>query len=278
MIIMVKVHYNAELYSRNYRPLSDRLSINAYGIQEPMPPGMVTRPNGTGDFLFMFFYDPMEVLVRGVLQSLPKSSIMVWQPKSQHFYGNRHQGYLHSWMHFDGSLARSLVRQSGIVLDEPILRAHRGHFERFIEALHEEIASYKHPDRRIVENCVRNFIYGITHFVRMSEEQGVIPERILKVRNFLDLEFRSEIRLTELARIASLSVPHLSAEFKRYVGAAPIEYLIQVRLSRAVNLITGSTLRIGEIAEMVGIPDVYYFSKLFKQRHGRSPLKMRKQC
>jgi AraC family transcriptional regulator, arabinose operon regulatory protein len=278
MIIMIKAHYNNDQYTRNYKPLSEHLSINAYGIQEKMPPGMVDRQRGTGDYLFMFFYDSVNILVRETIQRVPRSSIMVWPPWTRHLYGREAGSFIHSWLHCDGSLIRSMVQECQIITGRPILHAHSDHFERFLHALHQEISAYTHPDQRIIENCAKNFFYCISHYGKGEKKEWIIPERILKVRDYIEREFSKKISLELLAKIANLSIPHLCAEFKRYMKVSPIEYCIRFRLSLACGYLTGTSDRIGEIAEAIGIPDGPYFSKVFKRRYGKSPLKYRLQC
>jgi len=95
--------------------------------------------------------------------------------------------------------------------------------------------------------------------------------------SFLELSFRRPIRRSELAERAGISESSLAEAFRAVTGRAPIDCLIDLRLAHARTLLRTSRQRIGEVAEQVGVPDVYYFSKLFKSRTGLSPLQYRKQ-
>jgi AraC-like DNA-binding protein len=104
-------------------------------------------------------------------------------------------------------------------------------------------------------------------------QAGVVREMI----SWLELSYQRRIRRSELAERAGISESSLAEAFRAVTGRAPIDYLIDLRLAHATTLLRTSRQRINEIAEQVGVPDVYYFSKLFKSRLGVSPLQYRKQ-
>lgn len=95
--------------------------------------------------------------------------------------------------------------------------------------------------------------------------------------NWFKFAYSRPIRRSELAERAGMSESSLAAAFRAVTGHSPIDYLIEFRLAHARRLLQSSRERVGEIAAHVGIPDVYYFSKLFKRRHGISPLQYRQQ-
>ena len=51
----------------------------------------------------------------------------------------------------------------------------------------------------------------------------------------------------------------------------PLEYLTELRMERARQLIISSSMRIKDIAEWCGYTDSYYFSRCFKKYYGVSP-------
>ena len=65
-----------------------------------------------------------------------------------------------------------------------------------------------------------------------------------------------------------MSEAGLSRAFRVMMGKGPIDYLIDLRLAKARQLLMTSRARVGEVAAQVGIPDVYHFSKLFKSGSG----------
>ena len=73
-----------------------------------------------------------------------------------------------------------------------------------------------------------------------------------------------------------LSPVYISKIFKEKTGDSPINYLIQIRLGKAKEMLEENRGSIRTIAAQVGYDDVYHFSKLFKKYYGVSPLYYRK--
>lgn len=74
----------------------------------------------------------------------------------------------------------------------------------------------------------------------------------------------------------SCSKSYFSHSFKRYTGKGFREYLTDIRLNYAKQLLEHSALNVTQISFSVGFNDSNYFSNIFKQRIGISPLAYRK--
>lgn len=83
--------------------------------------------------------------------------------------------------------------------------------------------------------------------------------------------YKKKMTLEDLAHLAGLSASHYSRLFKKYTGLSPIEYLTQLRVDRAKELLVISDYRLKGIAQSVGYGDEFYFSRIFKKVVGQSP-------
>ncbi len=80
----------------------------------------------------------------------------------------------------------------------------------------------------------------------------------------------------ELARNAGYSVDHFSRIFLKIIGLRPQDYIINAKIERARQLLAESDLTIGNIAELVGFQDIFYFSRQFRQKTGGTPTEFRR--
>ncbi|MBE6053976.1 MAG: helix-turn-helix domain-containing protein [Clostridium sartagoforme] len=101
-------------------------------------------------------------------------------------------------------------------------------------------------------------------------------ELVEGITNYLNENYVQDISLYTLSKNMYLSPVYISKIFKEIMGDSPINYLIQIRLSKAKELLENSKLSIKTIAKMVGYSDPYYFSKLYKKYYGIPPNKTRK--
>lgn len=74
-----------------------------------------------------------------------------------------------------------------------------------------------------------------------------------------------------LARHMGYSISHITAQFSAAEGRPLKSYLDQERCRVATWLMTYSDQSIGEVAELLGFPDIYSFSRFFKRLTGKSP-------
>ena len=87
----------------------------------------------------------------------------------------------------------------------------------------------------------------------------------------------SEMNLQNVANLLFLSPNYVGSLFKRSTGISFGDFLCQYRLIRAAELLQNNhSLRVNEIAGMVGIPNVSYFCVQFRNLYGITPANYRK--
>lgn len=95
--------------------------------------------------------------------------------------------------------------------------------------------------------------------------------KVEKVIHYMADNYNRKLTLRQLADHINLSPAYLCSVFKDVSGKSPIEYLMEIRINRAKELIRdGHT--ISETAGRIGFNDISYFSKYFKKIEGVSPV------
>jgi AraC family transcriptional regulator of arabinose operon len=108
------------------------------------------------------------------------------------------------------------------------------------------------------------------HRRRLSERQ---QQQILR-----SVEARPSSRPSpsELARLAGLSAEYFNELFRETFGLSVRRWLVEQRVRSSARCLLESTLSISETAERYGYPDIYLFSRQFKQVMGESPTAYRR--
>ncbi len=86
-----------------------------------------------------------------------------------------------------------------------------------------------------------------------------------------------DLSLSEVANHVNHSASHFSTLFSQETGQTFKDYVTEVRIKKAKELLRTSTLRAAEIADRVGYSDPHYFSAVFKKNTGLSPTEFRQQ-
>jgi two-component system response regulator YesN len=94
---------------------------------------------------------------------------------------------------------------------------------------------------------------------------------ILRAKEYIQEHYQNEISLDDVSKELDISPYYLSKVFKQKTGQNFIEYLTEIRIERAKELILQGTDSIKKISLSVGYPNPNYFSRTFKKNVGVSP-------
>lgn len=83
------------------------------------------------------------------------------------------------------------------------------------------------------------------------------------------------IQLADVAAAADLSPNYLAHLIKKETGKTFVDLVTERRMEKACELLSHTTLRIGEVAQAVGFEDEAYFARRFRQRYATAPRQFR---
>lgn len=93
----------------------------------------------------------------------------------------------------------------------------------------------------------------------------------------IDADLSGDLGLKALAEAQGINASYLSALFKKETGQTVTDYVSQKRVRQALRLLSGTRLQVQTIAQHCGIPDVNYFTKIFKKYMGKTPKQFRQE-
>jgi AraC-like DNA-binding protein len=112
------------------------------------------------------------------------------------------------------------------------------------------------------------------HFFReLASRNDLTPMQ--RAVEYFNENYQQPVSMQELARRLNCSEGHFYRQFKEFTGETPVRYLNTIRLKNASFHLCHSRLTVKQIARLCGFPDPYYFSRVFKQAHGLSPVNYR---
>ena len=88
---------------------------------------------------------------------------------------------------------------------------------------------------------------------------------------FLHAHLSEVLTLEQIAKECSMSISKLKQLFREKAGCGPINYLIELRIEKAKQLIHASEMNVSEISDALGFASPHYFSRQFKKITGTSP-------
>lgn len=110
---------------------------------------------------------------------------------------------------------------------------------------------------------------------RTEKDNGALREDIEEIVRYIEHNYDKPITLSSLARRSNYSVRHFTRLFREAYNKSPMEYLNDVRIKNASDLLVRSDMSIIEISRLCGFEDNNLFSRRFKQSLNISPSKYR---
>ena len=97
-----------------------------------------------------------------------------------------------------------------------------------------------------------------------------VSEDITRLRSYVENHYASPITAEDLSRVLNCSRSAMYRRFRECFGASPSHYINSIRIRRAQFLLVETSSSVHEIATAVGIPDTFYFSRLFRKITGET--------
>lgn len=96
-------------------------------------------------------------------------------------------------------------------------------------------------------------------------------EEIVQAQIWLQDNYGRDIKLSQVAERFDMSVRTFNRRFKNATGQSPLQYLQEIRIETAKDLLQTSNLSISEVAYKVGYQDMGHFTGLFKKLLATTP-------
>ena len=171
----------------------------------------------------------------------------------------------------------------------PIPIQRREYVEGVISQLYNEYKNKDEFSERLME-CYLNelMIFLIRYKRHISEGNNGIDvlkntdrlsscdESIQTAAKYIMDNYNKNLTLPQVAYKVNMSSTYFSKKFKEVTGFGFKEYLLNLRIQKACELLLETRLSVTEIAYKIGFNDSNYFGDVFKKSRGISPLKYRK--
>lgn len=110
----------------------------------------------------------------------------------------------------------------------------------------------------------------------VQRKRGSMTKKLMIVKKYVNDHYTEHIELDDVAKLVYLSPAYLGKLFKQKTGMCFSDYVLQVRMDAAKEMLRDMEYNISEIAVKLGYREARYFSKFFKKYTGVNPSDYRK--
>ena len=138
--------------------------------------------------------------------------------------------------------------------------------------------------RKTVDNLIENRRRVYEFYVSSLPSEGPMPKGkvseqekkfLRSIQEYVHSNVHRNITVDELAEVVCLSSSSLYKKMKEYSGLSPMEYVMKVRLHKAVELLKDDSMSVQEVAMAVGFNTHSFFSECFKREFNMTPRQWR---
>lgn len=173
---------------------------------------------------------------------------------------------------FSTTLSHILLNRKNPWQAEILMRA-----EKVFMLMDEKNYGYEFEVRAALSELLLLIIKNSSKSINNKVKSKTEVKRIRKMLNFIQINFADNINLQQIADSAFISRRECLRCFRHIVGMSPIQYVIELRIQKAKQLLLETDLSISDIYIACGFQNQSYFTKIFKSRTGLSPMKFRNQ-
>lgn len=258
---------------------TEYLSVNSCGISRIQSRDAGSfRPNGRVDYHILYIAEGCcYVTVDGETKQAPAGSVVVYlprQPQDYCFYKvDKSVSY---YLHFSGTACQDIFKDMGLdgsniyyigksITLEKMLNALIDEYRQQLKFSKYRMAGLLLDILSLIGRKNSNILYG----------NPDINQKFAEICNLMAENFAKDMTVKDYADMCNLSESRFSHRFSEIIGTSPKQYIINLRIDAAKELLINSDLSVLQIGESVGFLTQNYFSRIFKKQTGFSPIQYR---
>ena len=239
------------------------------------------RPNGRGDYQLLyiasgcahFYFDGAERII-------PKGNMVLFRPGETQIYDlyavDKPETY---WVHFTGSDVGLLLNYYQMPKNENVFFTgtspdYQWLFRQMILELQLQRTNYED----LLNMNLRHIFLMINRYLHEGTDIGTqMLDEIERATHYFNEHYNEPIIIEEYTKERSMTANWFIQNFRRITKYTPMQYILNLRMTNAMNLIDNTNYNMTQIASAIGYDNSMYFSRIFKKHTGMTPTEYKRR-
>lgn len=256
------------------------IRVKAIGYQFRNPLGVdMNRMHGSGDYLFLFFRSPTEVMIDGEYRKITEPSFFLYPKGKAQIYRSIGMDFVNDWMHFEIEPYNQFFERLEIPFETPVVLTDNKVITDMLADLYVEYFNVGEQHNYIIDKKASVLFHKFSDMYRITMNGSATTNKHLKElteirRKIHNYEFIPE-GAEQVAEMLNISTSHCQHIYKEFFGISIHQDMIRGRIEHAAALIQTTDMSISEIAAACGYENLEHFSRQFKKVKGCAPKQYR---
>ncbi|HFR3538163.1 TPA: helix-turn-helix domain-containing protein [Streptococcus suis] len=222
-----------------------------------------------------------KIIINGETTELAAGDIFILPKNQSIFYqADGLDPWTYTWVGFSGSRAETILSQTRL-LENYYLHSHLESdiLKKMIDINQTEVQSLPMITELILIGHLNQLLAALVQEFpneSLKESSTLAKNYVHHAIKIIHTQYNNPIKVSEIAQQLALSRSYLYKIFKQETGYSIKDYIVQVKMNHACQLLANPELSITEIANSVGYFDPLAFSNAFKNQYHMSPSDYRK--
>ncbi|MBR3934589.1 MAG: helix-turn-helix transcriptional regulator [Clostridia bacterium] len=235
------------------------------------------RPKGVNkDFHLLYIAQGCcHIMKSGTEIRAEAGSVITYFPgEEQHYSFASDEVTTSYYIHFKGDNAEELIKDIGIGCKRIVNIGVSSTVINIFDKLISEFSLKKN----LYEYYCHGLIFELFTVISRKANSNIndtrfqTTSRLNRVRRIMHDQFNITRTVSDYANMCHLSENRFSVLFKEEFGVSPNQYITQVKIQKAKDLLNDTDMSIAQISEFLGMTNQNYFSRMFKKHTGLSPI------
>ena len=241
------------------------------------PHTLTNRENGREDYQLLYISKgKYSFFVDGEEKIVSEGQAVLYCPNEpQHYHSLGNSDVEINWTHFTGKSCKSYLDSLGFTKSGVYDVGNNDKFSMLYKWIIKEIQLRRSGYLDVATDYFKIILQLMSRNISSREDSSEIYYAEKAIIHFYR-NFHKEISIDDYAQSLDITPSWFRKCFKKRTGVSPKQFINDIRLAYAREMLINSDLKIAEIAEQAGYENAYYFSRIFAKNTGCSPMQFRK--
>ncbi|WP_303921196.1 AraC family transcriptional regulator [Draconibacterium sediminis] len=257
-------------------PIINDLFISDIGFYPHAKNHIRSRKKGIQEHILIYCIDGSGSIemMHEEFQLKPNSFFIIEAGEAHKYWSSDSSPWSIYWLHFGGKRSHQFKAFFNRVLH--IKQSSRSRIDDRLQLFNEILTAlesgFSIENINYANMCLNSLLASFFYIETFRLVKGYHnPNKVDQSIVFMQKHINKFLTIKDLADNIQLSESHFSKIFRNKTGSSPLDYFINLKMQEAVRLLINQSLKIKEVAFLLGYKDPYYFTRIFTKHMGYSP-------